>query len=138
MVAYYKNNSKFNFLSMKDKYIQYFSCLQGMFTYTNSHLHQAYNCFPLIKFTIIETFIQLYTSISTVSHYWLSSGLYPNKALWIMWINISTTIIGSVMNHLNIILFTFNKFIIIKYVIFSSNLLLYHCFNNFHFLRDHN
>ena len=115
------------YLSTEEKPFQFFSWIQLIFLSANNYCISHINYF-LISFTGIEAFIPFYISISTASCYLLSLRLYPTKNSE----NIGSTYLQQwlVLRWIisNLISFIFNKFAIIKYLICSSHLLLYHFF----------
>ena len=100
----------------------FFSCL----TSYNLYFHLQIVIFIPINFTIMYIFLLFYTSISTVSHYLLPPQLHPAKNSE----NVGSTYLQQILADIwiisNILSFIFNKSIFIKYVIGSSDLLLYH------------
>ena len=121
-------------LSTEEEPIQLFPYQQVLFWSTNSDFIRHMNTFLNI-FTRIYTSIQFYTAISTVRNFFLWSGLYSNHDQNNFWSRYSQLLFVERWNFSNIYLIAFNWFIIIKNVIISFNLLLYHFIQSFLFLN---
>ena len=123
------------FVTTKEKPIQLFSFLKVIFPYTNSYCISHINSF----------FDQIYKNKD------IYSILYINKHGKSLFVIISIVSWSNYVNNLgstylqqlflvrwiicNRISFIFNRLVVVKYVIFSYNLLLYHCFQSFPFLN---
>ena len=117
-----------NFVPKKEKPIQMSSCLQLIFPYTNSYCIRHINYFlnQFYKNRDIQSILYINQNskslfviiriLSQSNHLNNVGSTYLQQLLVLRWI-IS-----------NIISFIFNNFVIIIYVMFSSNLLSYHCF----------
>ena len=78
-----------------------FSCFPAYNIYIHRKQDIASGIYILfsINFTGTNTLIQFYITISRLIHDLLSSGLRPTQNSESYWTNISTTMIGSEMNH---------------------------------------
>ena len=123
------------FVTTKEKPIQLFSFLKVIFPYTNSYCISHINSFFDQIYKNRDIYSILYINQHRKSLFVMITLLSWSDYMNNFWSIYLQQILVGIWIIYNMILFIFNNFLTIKYVICSSNMLLYHCFYSFIFLN---